>query len=164
MLKIPTFASDVDDLSTWSKYKKKMCDYCKGTCCSLPVEVKPEDLVRMGAIDAFELEENMKGIFKRLSKERIVEHFRAKTTTFTLSRMASGDCLYLDSKSRRCTIYDKRPDTCRNHPQIGPRSGYCAFIPKQWVEEGNKDIYYWPLVIKSKREKIWIELSSEMSC
>ena len=130
MFKIPIVASHVDDLATWAKYKKKMCDHCKGTCCSLPVEVKPEDLVRMGAIDSFELEENMKGIFKRLSKERIAEHFHTKTTTFTLSRMANGDCLYLDSKSRRCTIYEKRPDTCRNHPQIGPRPGYCAFIPK----------------------------------
>ncbi|MCK5516299.1 MAG: YkgJ family cysteine cluster protein, partial [Desulfobulbaceae bacterium] len=37
------------------------------------------------------------------------------------------DCLYLDQKTRRCTIYTKRPDTCRNHPQIGPRPGYCAF-------------------------------------
>ncbi|PHR28755.1 MAG: Fe-S-oxidoreductase [Desulfotalea sp.] len=131
MLKIPTVAANVDDLATWSKYKKKMCDYCKGTCCSLPVEVKPVDLVRMGAIDAFELEENMKGIFKRLSKQKIVEHFHAKTTTFTLARMANGDCLYLDSSSRRCSIYEKRPDTCRNHPRIGPRAGYCAFIAKK---------------------------------
>ncbi len=130
MLKVPTTAANVEDLKTWAKYKKKMCDHCKGTCCSLPVEVKPEDLVRLGAIDAFELKENMKRIFKRLSKERLVEHYHAKSETFTLARMANGDCHYLDSSSRRCTIYDKRPDTCRNHPQIGPRSGYCAFIPK----------------------------------
>lgn len=130
MLKIPAVAANVDDLNTWVKYKKKMCGHCKGTCCSLPVEVKPKDLVRMGVIDAFELDENMKGIYKRLSKERLVEHFHAKSMTFTLARMANGDCLYLDSKSRRCTIYDKRPETCRNHPHVGPRPGYCAFIPK----------------------------------
>lgn len=128
---IPTSAANVDDLQSWAKYKKKMCNYCKGTCCSLPVEVKVEDLVRMGVVDSFELEDNHKHIYRRLSKERLVEHYHAKSDTFTLARMANGDCLYLDPKSRRCTIYEKRPDTCRNHPQIGPRSGYCAFIPKQ---------------------------------
>jgi Fe-S-cluster containining protein len=24
-------------------------------------------------------------------------------------------------------VYERRPDTCRNHPQVGPRPGYCAF-------------------------------------
>jgi Fe-S-cluster containining protein len=45
-------------------------------------------------------------------------------------RMGNNDCLYLDRKSRLCTIYDLRPDTCRNHPKIGPRPGFCAFKPK----------------------------------
>ena len=130
MDKISTAAANVDDTATWIKYKKKMCDSCKGICCSLPVEVKPEDLVRMGVITAFELEEKMKIVFKRLAKKNIVEHFHAKTKTFTLARMANGDCLYLDSHTRRCSIYEKRPDTCRNHPQVGPRPGHCAFIPK----------------------------------
>lgn len=130
MSKMPSVPANVDDLKTWAKYKSKMCDHCKGTCCSLPVEVKAEDLVRIGVMDAFELEDNMKRIFKRLSKDGLVEHYHAKSETFTLTRMANGDCLYLDPSSRRCTIYERRPDTCRNHPQIGPRSGYCAFIPK----------------------------------
>jgi len=102
-----------------------------GSCCSLPVEVKPADLIRMGLMDEFELEENPKFIARRLMKEQIVEHYHNKSETFTLSRMANGDCLYLDSRSRRCTIYANRPDTCRNHPRIGPRPGYCAFIPKK---------------------------------
>ena len=29
------------------------------------------------------------------------------------------------AKTRRCTVYDKRPNTCRKHPQVGPRPGYC---------------------------------------
>ncbi len=130
MLKTEVRPADVDDLTTWTRYRKKLCQQCRGTCCSLPVEVQPEDLVRIGVMDAFELQENMKRIYKRLSKEGVVEHFHAKTNTFTLARMANGDCLYLDATTRRCTIYANRPDTCRNHPQVGPRSGYCAFIPK----------------------------------
>jgi hypothetical protein len=44
--------------------------------------------------------------------------------------MAGGDCIFLDCRTRRCTIYPLRPETCRNHPQVGPRSGYCAFRKK----------------------------------
>lgn len=85
------------------------------------------DLVRMGVIDEFDLEEEPKKIAKRLKKEHIIEHFYAKAGLFTLTRMANGDCLYLNQKTRRCTIYQQRPDTCRNHPQIGPRPGFCAY-------------------------------------
>lgn len=127
---IPSKPANIDDLKTWVKFRQKLCDHCRGTCCSLPVEVKTSDLVRMGLIDEFDLQENPKVIFKRLYKERIVQHFHARSETLTLAQMANGDCLYLDPVSRRCTIYDLRPETCRQHPVQGPRPGYCAFIPK----------------------------------
>ncbi|MDP4732351.1 MAG: YkgJ family cysteine cluster protein, partial [Limnohabitans sp.] len=25
------------------------------------------------------------------------------------------------------TVYDKRPNTCRLHPQVGPKPGFCPF-------------------------------------
>lgn len=79
-------------------------------------------------MDEFERDENPKKIAKRLKKEGIIEHFYPKKELYTLTRMANGDCLFLDTNTRRCTIYKKRPDTCRNHPQIGPRSGFCAYV------------------------------------
>jgi Fe-S-cluster containining protein len=33
----------------------------------------------------------------------------------------------LDAKTRRCTVYDKRPNTCRLHPQVGPRPNHCPY-------------------------------------
>ncbi|MCF5394086.1 YkgJ family cysteine cluster protein, partial [Pseudomonas syringae] len=27
------------------------------------------------------------------------------------------------------------PDTCRNHPKVGPRPGYCAYKPKEVVRQ-----------------------------
>jgi Fe-S-cluster containining protein len=128
---LPKIQADINDIATWAKYKKRFCDHCGASCCGLPVEVRAVDLVRMNLMDEFELQENPKQIAKRLMKQRQVEHFHAKSETFTLARMANGDCLFLNSHSRRCTIYDVRPDTCRNHPQIGPRSGYCAFRKKE---------------------------------
>ena len=67
---------------------------------------------------------------RSFNDDGIVERFNQKSGVFTLARMSNNDCLYLDRKSRLCTIYDKRPDTCRNHPKVGPRPGYCAYKPK----------------------------------
>ncbi len=120
-------SANIDNLKTWVKYKKGLCDSCRGTCCSLPVEVKFSDLARMGAVDPFEADEPAKKLAKRLSKEGVIQHFNFKTETYTLSQRSNDDCVYLDQKSRLCTIYQVRPDTCRNHPQIGPRPGHCAY-------------------------------------
>lgn len=117
----------LEDPSTWIKFTPKLCKNCNGSCCKLPVEVTIIDLVRMGYADEFEMDENPKKIAKRLKKAGIIEHFYPKKELFTLTRLANGDCLFLDTRNRLCTIYQDRPDTCRNHPRIGPRSGYCAY-------------------------------------
>ena len=123
-------AADIDRLDTWARYNKDMCYSCHSTCCTLPVEVRLSDLIRIGVVDAFEKDEPAKNIAKRLQKDGIVERFNQKTGIFTLTRLSNNDCLYLDRKTRLCTIYDLRPDTCRNHPRVGPRPGYCAYKPK----------------------------------
>lgn len=81
----------------------------------------------MEIIDPFEADEPPKKIARKLMKAGIIDHFNFKNTVFSIARKANDDCIYIDSKSRRCTIYDKRPETCRNHPTIGPRSGFCAY-------------------------------------
>lgn len=120
-------AADPDNTATWARYSARLCRHCAACCCALPVEVKGPDLVRIGLIEEFDLQDDPKYIARRLMKVRLVDHFHARTATFTLARRASGDCIFLDDESRRCTIYDRRPDTCRNHPHIGPRPGYCPF-------------------------------------
>ena len=121
---------DVDRPSTWVKFQKNLCASCRGSCCSLPVEAKFEDLVRMGVVDAFEAEEPRRKIAKRLLKEKIIDQYNNKLDIYTIAQLSSGDCIYLDQKNRLCTIYEKRPNTCRNHPQIGPRPGYCAYVKR----------------------------------
>ena len=122
--------SNLDKTETWLKYRNGICQSCYGTCCTMPVEVKLPDLVRMGVVDEFELGEPPKQIAKRLEKAGVIEHFNFKHGIFTLSRRANGDCRYLHPTTRLCTIYEKRPNTCRNHPQVGPRPGYCAYQPR----------------------------------
>jgi Fe-S-cluster containining protein len=133
MLHLPRQSANLDNTATWAKYSPKLCNHCAASCCSLPVEVKAGDLIRMELADEFSLQEDMKYIARRLMKERLVEHFHARTATFTLARRANGDCIFLDNGTRLCSIYANRPDTCRNHPGIGPRSGYCAFKAKKPV-------------------------------
>lgn len=125
----PLPGADPERLATWHKYHNGLCGDCRATCCALPAEVRVADLIRLGVMDAFEADEPLKPIARRLEKAGIIDHFNFKNGLFTLARHANGDCVYLDAVTRRCTVYDRRPDTCRNHPRIGPRPGYCAYIP-----------------------------------
>ncbi|HSH12938.1 MAG TPA: YkgJ family cysteine cluster protein [Desulfurivibrionaceae bacterium] len=118
---------DLTRTATWTRYRQSLCAECQGWCCRLPVEVRVEDLLRMEIIDAFEADEAPKVLAKRLRKSGIIDHFNFKNSLFTLARRANDDCIYLDAQSRRCTIYERRPPTCRNLPNVGPRPGYCAF-------------------------------------
>jgi Fe-S-cluster containining protein len=127
-LKSPLAIVDVDRPDTWAKYRSGLCDGCAANCCTMPVEVKLPDLVRLGLVDAFEAQhEPAKQIAKRLTKAGLIEHFNFKNSLYTLARRASGDCHYLDAVTRRCTVYEKRPNTCRLHPQVGPRPGHCPY-------------------------------------
>ena len=130
-MKSPLSFVDVDRLDTWTRYKSGLCDRCAAHCCTMPVEVWLADLVRLGLVDDFEAEhEDPKRIAKRLIKAGLLDHFNHKNEIFTLARRASGDCHFLDAVTRRCTVYEQRPNTCRLHPQVGPRPGHCPFGPK----------------------------------
>ncbi|HEY0721441.1 MAG TPA: YkgJ family cysteine cluster protein [Gammaproteobacteria bacterium] len=122
--------ADLERPATWVKFSSPLCDSCRASCCTMPAEVRITDLIRMGVVDPFEQEEPLKLIARRLIKSGIIDHFNHKSERFTLARRANGDCVYLDAATRRCTIYHQRSDTCRHHPHIGPRPGYCAYRTK----------------------------------
>jgi Fe-S-cluster containining protein len=130
-IKLPVRHADVDRLETWSRYRVGMCETCVANCCTMPVEVKLPDLIRLQLVDAFEAEhEEPKQIAKRLSKAGLIDHFNFKNSIFTLARRASGDCQFLDAKTRRCTVYELRPNTCRLHPQVSPKPGHCPYAAR----------------------------------
>ncbi|GAA4426910.1 YkgJ family cysteine cluster protein [Acidovorax lacteus] len=126
---------DVDRLDTWSRWRPGLCDSCTANCCTMPLEVRLPDLVRLQLVDAFEAEhEEPRRIAKRLQKAGLIDHFNHKHGLFTIARRASGDCHFLDASTRRCTVYALRPDTCRLHPQTkSPRPGWCAYEAKALV-------------------------------
>jgi Fe-S-cluster containining protein len=107
--------------STWKAFRPGLCEGCWAGCCTLPLEVTIEDLLRLGLASPDETE---KKTARRLMREGVVRSYRAGTGLFTLEQRPSGDCRFLDS-DRRCTVYDKRPNVCRRFPSIGPRPGFC---------------------------------------
>lgn len=53
-----------------------MCDSCQANCCTMPLEVRVRDLVRLGLVDTFEAEnEDPARIAKRLQKARVIDRF-----------------------------------------------------------------------------------------
>lgn len=118
------------DLKRWSLYKKGMCETCEGLCCYMPVEIMVKDLIRMNILDEFHLELSEKEQIKEALKHPNILRYTPSTQKFTLAQKPDSSCIYLD-KQKKCTIYDVRPDTCRNHPKIGPRPNYCAYLKKE---------------------------------
>ncbi len=110
--------------STWVPYKSGLCNGCWSGCCTLPLEVSVNDLIRLGLTDEYEAAESLKKVAKRLMKERIVRSFHPKTQLFIIEQVNGRDCIYL-GKDRLCTVYEKRPEVCRQFPKIGPRPGFC---------------------------------------
>jgi len=64
------------------------CAGC-GRCCHLTVELRPGDLV---------------------ADELVVEHDGVRC----LDQRSNGACVALDEHTQLCTIYERRPQTCRD--------------------------------------------------
>jgi Fe-S-cluster containining protein len=107
-----------------------MCDGCWSGCCTLPVEVSAADLIRLGLVTEFEAAGGLKAVAKRLLKEKVIQAFQARSQLFILEQRNGRDCIYLD-KNRLCTVYEKRPEVCRQFPKIGPRPGFCPQLDKR---------------------------------
>lgn len=120
----------LENLGSWQKYQPEMCASCQAWCCKLPVEASPDDLIRLKLVDEYEVQEKPKKVAKKLKAQGIIKHYNFKNNLFTLQQKANGDCLFLDSQGRKCKVYKDRPQTCINHPVIGPKNGFCAYIEK----------------------------------
>lgn len=128
---VKIMGADKDRPSTWKRYDESNCLKCKANCCSMPVEVKVSDLINIGIATQDEVDNSIKKLAKRLKKEGYISSYREGTEFFMLTQKPNSDCYFLDSKTRLCTIYNKRPETCQKFPsQIGTRVGYCPYESK----------------------------------
>ncbi len=98
------------------------CERCPAYCCSyLSIRVNRRDLRRLGK--HFGLGEA--AVLRRFidsraeTKERVLRHRK--------DLFYGSVCGFLDPESRRCTVYEARPEICRRYPG-GGRCGYYDFL------------------------------------
>jgi Fe-S-cluster containining protein len=97
----------------------------------MPVEVKFHDLVRLGICSPDDEFASRRKLVNRLKREGIIQSYREVSGNFMLTQKANDDCYFMDSQTRLCTVYDKRPDVCRNFPStMGIRPGFCPALKK----------------------------------
>lgn len=82
------------------KMAVKACDGCRALCC--------RDL-NMG-IAAPRAKDEKEDLLWQVQFDTVRIYIRNRRWYL----LVKGDCMYLD-KNDRCTIYDERPDKCRNH-------------------------------------------------
>jgi len=113
------------------------CDKCVAYCCSIyeRVQVTPKDLRRLAA--HFNVTTEVAGArFSKLNgKERILRR-RA-------DRLFGQACMFLNQESRKCTIYNARPNVCREFPDDS-RCAYFDLIEWERKQQDDPDVI--PLV------------------
>ena len=110
------------------------CSKCPGYCCSYPrIEVKPKDVRRLAryfGITEAVAERRFTRIYLDDGKpERILRHQK--------DSVYETICRFFDTEARRCTIYEGRPDVCRDYPN-GDTCGYYTFLKFERKHQDDK--------------------------
>ena len=123
--------------ATVNKALKYDCDKCIAYCCSIydRVQVTPRDIRRLAVHFAVAPEVATQRFTKVLGKERIL---RRKA-----DRLFGQACTFLDQDTRKCTVYNARPLTCREFP-TSSRCAYYDLIEFEREQQGDPDVM--PLV------------------
>ena len=113
------------------------CDKCVAYCCSIyeRVQVTPKDVRRLAAHFNVTTEVAVARFSKRNGKERILRR-RA-------DRLFGQACMFLNQETRKCTVYNARPDVCRKFPD----DSRCAYFDLlEWERKQQDDPDVIPLV------------------
>lgn len=119
------------------KVLKFDCSRCPAYCCSVyeRVQVTPRDIRRLAAHFAITPEAAVARFTKLFGKERVL---RRKADP-----VLGESCRFLDSKTRRCTIYHARPAVCREFPTTS-RCAYYDLLKFERKQQDDLDVL--PLV------------------
>ena len=98
------------------------CAKCPAYCCSYPdIEVTPRDIERLAKRHELGYRDAEERFTKVDPKEKVRLLRHQKDTVFATV------CMFLDRKTRRCTVYESRPAVCRDYPDSS-RCGYYDFL------------------------------------
>ena len=111
------------------------CLKCPAYCCSYDrISVSKRDIARLARKFGID-EETAKARFTKFKEgEQVLRHQK--------DRIFKSVCMFLDTKLRRCTIYDARPGVCHEYPDR-PRCGYYDFL--RWERQHQDDQDFVPL-------------------
>jgi Fe-S-cluster containining protein len=119
---------DKENPKTWIKYTQNSCKTCAATCCTMPIEIRWEDLVSLGFVAEEDLFKPLKKIITKLKKENVITAYRKESGLFAMKQTSDGKCRYL--VGNRCSVYKNRPLVCRAFPiETGWRHGFCPQKP-----------------------------------
>ncbi len=103
------------------------CLKCPGYCCSYPnIHLKPKDIKRLAKHFNVTTEE----AHKRFSKKGYKEEGQKKAPRVLRHQKDEhfgSICRFFDTDERRCTVYEARPEICRDFPGR-KRCGYYEFL------------------------------------
>jgi uncharacterized protein len=96
------------------------CSKCPGYCCSY-------EIIPLTRRDVERLAEHFEIGFRQARRKYTV---RRDDEDYTMRRKADEHfgkvCQFLDTQTRRCTVYQARPSACRSYPS--GRCGYYDFL------------------------------------
>jgi Fe-S-cluster containining protein len=111
------------------------CTKCPAYCCSYErIIVNKRDLKKLAKHFDLDPEVAAKRFTKTREGEVVLRHQKDK--------IYGSVCMFLDTKTRRCTIYNARPGVCHEYPEY-PSCGYYDFL--SWEREQQQDEKFIPL-------------------
>lgn len=107
------------------------CSKCPAYCCSYDeINVSKQDINRLAKHFGVDAETAIQRYTKMRSGTRVLRHQK--------DEIFESVCMFLDRKTRRCTIYNARPGVCHEYPDR-PRCGYYDFLRWERRHQGDPD-------------------------
>jgi len=111
------------------------CSKCPAYCCSYDrIIVEKRDLKRLAKHFHIDEETAAKRFTKTVEGEQVLRHQK--------DEIFGSICAFLDTKTRRCTVYEARPAVCHEYPDR-PRCGYYDFL--RWERSHQEDDEFVPM-------------------
>jgi Fe-S-cluster containining protein len=108
------------------------CHKCPAYCCTYAeIEVSEYDVQRLA---------RHFGLSARQARERFTKQdpkTKVRMLRHKQDRIFDSACMMLDQKTRKCTIYEARPGTCRKYP-LSSRCGYYEFLKFEREQQGDE--------------------------
>jgi Fe-S-cluster containining protein len=114
------------------------CSKCPGYCCSHPrIAVSDFDIARLAKHFDLSVTQARERFTYTYKSEGVEEQVLRHRKDYIYKSM----CRFFDTKERRCTVYEARPNVCRKYP-YGNTCGYYDFL--KWERDHQDDEEFIP--------------------